>query len=127
MCRPPGHHAGRRFFGGYCFLNNAALAALALRRQTRARVAVIDIDYHAGNGTTDCLAAHPDIAVFSCHARARSPFRISRIWRRPFPHMCFMPLTRRRMRKPIWRWCPVLWSRPWQPAPGCWCCRSATT
>lgn len=74
LCRPPGHHAGRRFFGGYCFLNNAALAALALRRQTRARVAVIDIDYHAANGTTDCLAAHPDIAVFSCHAPGEVAF-----------------------------------------------------
>jgi acetoin utilization deacetylase AcuC-like enzyme len=74
LCRPPGHHAGRRFFGGYCFLNNAALAALALRRQTRERVTVIDVDYHAGNGTTDCLAAHPDIAVLSCHASGRETF-----------------------------------------------------
>ncbi|SDU46255.1 hypothetical protein [Stappia sp. ES.058] len=74
LCRPPGHHAGRRFFGGYCFLNNAALAALALRRQSGARVAVIDIDYHAGNGTTDCLAAHPDIAVLSCHASGEDTF-----------------------------------------------------
>jgi acetoin utilization deacetylase AcuC-like enzyme len=74
LCRPPGHHAGRRFFGGYCFLNNAALAALTLRRQSRARVAVIDIDYHAGNGTTDCLAAHPDIAVLSCHASGEDVF-----------------------------------------------------
>ena len=51
LCRPPGHHAGPRFAGGYCFVNNAAVAAEWLRRRGRARVSVLDIDYHHGNGT----------------------------------------------------------------------------
>ena len=51
LTRPPGHHAGADFFGGYCFLNNAALAAQQLRDQGFERVAVLDLDYHHGNGT----------------------------------------------------------------------------
>jgi acetoin utilization deacetylase AcuC-like enzyme len=51
LTRPPGHHAGMDFFGGYCFLNNAALAAQALRDAGMERVAVLDVDYHHGNGT----------------------------------------------------------------------------
>src|SRR3989344_3268146 len=49
--RPPGHHAGPDFMGGYCFLNNAAVAAQALRNQGAQRVALLDVDYHHGNGT----------------------------------------------------------------------------
>ena len=49
--RPPGHHAGADFMGGYCFLNNAAIAAEALLAQGCRRVAILDVDYHHGNGT----------------------------------------------------------------------------
>ncbi len=66
LCRPPGHHAGRSFYGGYCFLNNAAIAAAHLGRH--GRVAVMDIDYHHGNGTQD-IFYHSDQTFFvSIHA-----------------------------------------------------------
>ncbi|MDX1654885.1 MAG: histone deacetylase family protein, partial [Candidatus Competibacteraceae bacterium] len=51
LCRPPGHHAAADYCGGYCFLNNAAIAAQAFRDGGAARVAVLDVDYHHGNGT----------------------------------------------------------------------------
>src|SRR2546421_413440 len=50
-CRPPGHHAGRRCYGGSCYLNNAAMAAAALRERLDGPVAVLDLDAHHGNGT----------------------------------------------------------------------------
>ncbi|MGA1523060.1 MAG: histone deacetylase family protein, partial [Planctomycetota bacterium] len=53
LSRPPGHHAGRAFFGGYCFLNNAAVAAQGFRNAGVDRVAVLDVDYHHGNGTQE--------------------------------------------------------------------------
>lgn len=65
MCRPPGHHAGRRFAGGYCYVNNAALAAYVLKKD---RVAILDIDYHHGNGTQDIVEADPDVMLVSIHA-----------------------------------------------------------
>ena len=67
LTRPPGHHAGPDFFGGYCFLNNAALAAQHLRHQGAARVAVLDIDYHHGNGTQSIFYARPDVFFTSIH------------------------------------------------------------
>ena len=67
LTRPPGHHAGADFFGGYCFLNNAALAAQHLRDQGFARVAVLDIDYHHGNGTQAIFYEHPDVFFASIH------------------------------------------------------------
>ena len=66
LCRPPGHHAGRDYFGGYCYLNNAALAAIHLASQ--GRVALIDIDYHHGNGTQDIFYASADVLFISLHA-----------------------------------------------------------
>ncbi|MBK8726601.1 MAG: histone deacetylase family protein [Holophagaceae bacterium] len=69
--RPPGHHAGPDFMGGYCFLNNAAVAAQALRNQGAARVAVLDVDYHHGNGTQAIFYARPDVLVTSLHADPR--------------------------------------------------------
>ncbi|ANW03114.1 hypothetical protein LMTR13_26205 [Bradyrhizobium icense] len=69
LCRPPGHHAGRSFMGGYCLLNNAAVAALSLRASGFHRPAIIDLDFHPGNGTSDVLSAHPDIGFASLHAR----------------------------------------------------------
>jgi len=67
LTRPPGHHAGVDFFGGYCFLNNAALAAQHLRGQGLARVAVLDIDYHHGNGTQAIFYERPDVLFTSIH------------------------------------------------------------
>lgn len=67
LTRPPGHHAGPDFFGGYCFLNNAALAAQHLRRQGIERVAVLDLDYHHGNGTQACFYERPDVYFTSIH------------------------------------------------------------
>ena len=67
LTRPPGHHAGADFFGGYCFVNNAALAAQALREAGAARVAVLDIDYHHGNGTQDIFYSRADVLTVSLH------------------------------------------------------------
>ncbi len=68
LCRPPGHHAGHDFYGGYCFLNNAAIAAQAFRDAGAARVAVLDVDYHHGNGTQDIFYARSDVGFVSIHA-----------------------------------------------------------
>jgi acetoin utilization deacetylase AcuC-like enzyme len=65
-CRPPGHHATRASFGGSCYLNNAALAAARLRAKV-ARVAVIDVDAHHGNGTQSIFYANPGVLVGSVH------------------------------------------------------------
>jgi len=67
LTRPPGHHAGADFFGGYCFLNNAALAAQALRDQGLERVAILDIDYHHGNGTQAIFYERSDVYFTSIH------------------------------------------------------------
>lgn len=67
LTRPPGHHAGADFFGGYCFLNNAALAAQALREAGAERVAVLDIDYHHGNGTQSIFYDRCDVLTVSVH------------------------------------------------------------
>ena len=67
LTRPPGHHAGADFYGGYCFLNNAALAAQALRQAGAARVAVLDVDYHHGNGTQAIFYARNDVFTASIH------------------------------------------------------------
>jgi acetoin utilization deacetylase AcuC-like enzyme len=67
LTRPPGHHAGHDFFGGYCFLNNAAIAAQVLRDAGLARVAVLDIDYHHGNGTQAIFYERGDVFFASVH------------------------------------------------------------
>lgn len=67
LTRPPGHHAGADFFGGYCFLNNAALAAQALRDGGFDRVAVLDVDFHHGNGTQSIFYARGDVLTVSVH------------------------------------------------------------
>ncbi len=66
ICRPPGHHAGREICGGYCFLNNAAIAANHLSHQ--GKVAILDIDFHAGNGTQAIFYERNDVFVISLHA-----------------------------------------------------------
>ena len=65
LCRPPGHHAGRRVFGGFCYFNNAAVAAQALSGE--GKVAVLDIDFHHGNGTQDIFWARADVLTVSIH------------------------------------------------------------
>ena len=67
LTRPPGHHAGAEFFGGYCFLNNAAIAAQALRDRGAARVAVLDVDFHHGNGTQEIFYHRGDVFYASIH------------------------------------------------------------
>jgi acetoin utilization deacetylase AcuC-like enzyme len=67
LCRPPGHHAARDLYGGYCFLNNAAIAAQSLRDHGAARVAVLDVDFHHGNGTQDIFYDRADVLYVSLH------------------------------------------------------------
>lgn len=71
LCRPPGHHAGSAFAGGYCFLNNAAVAAEWLRAAGAPRVSILDIDYHHGNGTQEIFYARGDVQVVNIHADPR--------------------------------------------------------
>ncbi len=66
LCRPPGHHAGRDLYGGYCYLNNAALAAQKL--SLHGRVTVLDVDYHHGNGTQAIFYASCGVQFVSLHA-----------------------------------------------------------
>lgn len=66
LCRPPGHHAGADYLGGYCYLNNAALAASEL--SAAGRVALIDIDYHHGNGSQDLFYDSGEVLFVSLHA-----------------------------------------------------------
>jgi acetoin utilization deacetylase AcuC-like enzyme len=65
--RPPGHHAGPDFMGGYCFVNNAAVAAQSLRNRGASRVAVLDVDYHHGNGTQSIFYRRSDVLFVSIH------------------------------------------------------------
>ncbi|WP_346795675.1 histone deacetylase family protein [Halomonas sp. Bachu 37] len=67
LCRPPGHHAGPDRAGGFCFLNNSALAATVLRERFE-RVAIIDVDLHHGNGTQDIFYTRGDVWTGSLHA-----------------------------------------------------------
>jgi acetoin utilization deacetylase AcuC-like enzyme len=67
LCRPPGHHATSDQYGGYCFINNAAVAASMFREGGAARVAVLDIDFHAGNGTQDIFYGRGDVLYASLH------------------------------------------------------------
>ncbi|GGK24046.1 histone deacetylase family protein [Salinarimonas ramus] len=67
LCRPPGHHAYADSAGGFCFLNNSAIAAERLRTR-HSRVAVLDIDVHHGNGTQGVFYTRGDILTISIHA-----------------------------------------------------------
>lgn len=66
LCRPPGHHAGKDYAGGYCFINNASAAANWL--SAKGNVALLDIDYHCGNGTQDIFYERADVLTISIHA-----------------------------------------------------------
>jgi len=65
LCRPPGHHAGPGYYGGFCLLNNAALAARRLA--ALGRVAVVDVDFHHGNGTQDIFWEDHEVLYVSLH------------------------------------------------------------
>ena len=72
LARPPGHHAGREFYAGYCLLNNAALAAARLTRS--GRVAVLDVDFHHGNGTQDIFYDREEVLYVSLHCRPQEAY-----------------------------------------------------
>lgn len=65
MCRPPGHHAEYKSMGGYCYFNNAAIAADYLSQH--GRVAILDIDFHHGNGTQNIFYDRSDVLYVSIH------------------------------------------------------------
>jgi len=75
LCRPPGHHAGPDLYGGYCFLNNAAIAARHLQapqvpgtlKVPGTSIAILDVDYHHGNGTQIAFYADPTVLFCSLH------------------------------------------------------------
>lgn len=72
--RPPGHHAGPDFMGGYCFINNAAVAAQWLLNHGSARVALLDVDYHHGNGTQSIFYDRSDVLFISIHGDPRTEY-----------------------------------------------------
>lgn len=74
LCRPPGHHASQDLAGGYCYLNNAAIAAQAWRDAGAQRVAILDIDYHHGNGTQRIFHGRSDVLFVSLHARPEDEY-----------------------------------------------------
>jgi len=78
--RPPGHHAGYEFAGGYCFLNNAAIAANNLqnnnskRSGSKIKVCILDVDYHHGNGTQDIVQRQENMLYVSIHGHPDSAY-----------------------------------------------------
>lgn len=74
LSRPPGHHAGADYLGGYCYLNHVAVAAQAARDAGVGRVAILDIDYHHGNGTQDIFWERGDVFFASIHADPATDF-----------------------------------------------------
>ena len=67
LCRPPGHHAATDQYGGYCFFNNAAIAAQHARDKGIERVAILDVDFHHGNGTQEIFYDRDDVLFISLH------------------------------------------------------------
>ena len=67
LCRPPGHHAPMSLYGGYCFFNNAAVAAHHAASTTGSKVTVLDVDYHHGNGTQQIFYQRDDVQYVSLH------------------------------------------------------------
>ncbi|OGP94065.1 MAG: histone deacetylase [Deltaproteobacteria bacterium RBG_16_47_11] len=72
LVRPPGHHAERRSFGGFCYLNSAAIGAHYL--SAYGKVAILDIDYHHGNGQQDIFYQRPDVLTVSIHGHPSFAF-----------------------------------------------------
>lgn len=67
LCRPPGHHAFADMAGGFCFLNNSAIAAQTLLDSGATRVAILDVDVHHGNGTQGVFYSRSDVLTVSLH------------------------------------------------------------
>ncbi|KAF8531225.1 hypothetical protein JB92DRAFT_3081003 [Gautieria morchelliformis] len=80
LTRPPGHHAGSSLCGGYCYINNVAIAARFLQSEYRtlaksaAKVAILDVDYHHGNGTQEIFYEDPSVFYVSLHATQDYPY-----------------------------------------------------
>ncbi|MGZ6345701.1 MAG: histone deacetylase family protein [Candidatus Limnocylindrales bacterium] len=74
LCRPPGHHAARALFGGYCYFNNAAAAAAWLAERGEGPVGILDVDFHHGNGTQQIFYGRADVAYASLHADPRGTY-----------------------------------------------------
>ncbi len=72
LCRPPGHHAARAIYGGYCYFNNVAIAALYLSQM--GRIAILDLDFHHGNGTQGVFYQVPNVLVISIHGDPRNHY-----------------------------------------------------
>ncbi len=104
LVRPPGHHAEQRSFGGFCYLNNAAIAARYLREQ--GRVAILDIDYHHGNGQQDIFTTGQISSPYPSTATLRLPILIS-------PDFQMKPAQAKA--KVSISICP--WTKPWTAKP----------
>ena len=74
LCRPPGHHATADMYGGYCFINNAGLAAEQMRAGGAKRVSILDIDFHHGNGTQDIFSDRGAVYFASLHGQPQDAF-----------------------------------------------------
>lgn len=74
LCRPPGHHCALDMYGGYCFLNNAAIAAQSFLDNGLKRVAIVDVDFHHGNGTQDIFYKRSDVMFASLHGDPSDAF-----------------------------------------------------
>ena len=74
VCRPAGHHASQDLAGGYCYLNNAAIAAQAHLNTGARRVALLDVDYHHGNGTQRIFYHRSDVFFISLHCRPQDEY-----------------------------------------------------
>ena len=74
FCRPPGHHAGPDYMGGYSYLNNAAICAERALAKGARKVAVLDVDYHHGNGTQDVFYTRDDVLTISLHADPKTDY-----------------------------------------------------
>lgn len=81
LCRPPGHHCDGRRAGGYCYINNAALAVSTWRASTStssspeaARIGILDVDFHHGNGTQEIFYADPQVMYVSLHGEDEFPY-----------------------------------------------------
>jgi len=74
LSRPPGHHAGADFLGGYCFINNAAVAAQGFLESGARRVAILDVDYHHGNGTQAIFYERTDVLFQSIHGDPKTEY-----------------------------------------------------
>lgn len=74
LCRPPGHHAAVDLYGGYCFFNNAAIAAQEALNHGAKRVSILDVDYHHGNGTQQIFYQRSDVLYSSLHCTPLEEF-----------------------------------------------------